>query len=163
MIEGMKLFWLSCLLSFSLFAAVTKNEVTGLQRQSFGLKEACIKAGFEHLLLVEAKNPTTVDCMGRDLNAMDFCRKIEATKPLLRGIVSKSKSQIYCEYGETVSLSLICDQQHYQYCQNAKIGCEQLRPIFADKLELMHSSLTGTPTNLNCHYSVSENIAPTIL
>lgn len=151
------------LFSLSTNAAVVKNDVTGLKRESFALKEACTKAGFEHLLLVEAKNATTIDCMGRDLNALDFCKKVKGSGSLLRGFVSQSKSQVYCEYGETVSLSIVCDQKHYQYCQNAERGCEQLRPVFADELKLMHSSLTGAPTNLNCHYSVSELSLPSDL
>lgn len=144
----------------NLHAAVIKNDVTGLKRKAFGLKEACEKAGFEHLLLVEAASPVAVDCMGRELNVQSFCEKIEGPSNLIRGFVSRSKSQVYCEYGEAVSLTLKCDQEHYKYCQNAKKGCEDLRSVFAKKLELMHSSFTGTPTNLNCHYSVSDPLVP---
>ena len=142
-----------------LHAAIIKNDVTGLKRQSYSLKEACTKAGFKHLLLVDAQDVVTVDCMGQKLNAKDFCLKEQNPgKSFIRGFVSASQSQVYCEYAEAVSLSLKCDQQHYKYCQNANQGCEQLRGNFAHDLELMHASLTGAPTNLNCHYSVSDTL-----
>ena len=149
--------------TLSSHAAVIKNDVTGLKREVFSLKQACEKTGFIHLLLVEAKNATTVECMGRDLKALDFCQKIEGRAPFLRGFVSASTSQVFCEYGESVSLSLSCDQEHYGFCQNAKKGCDELRNSFAQKLELLHSSLTGIPKNLNCHYSVSvDPLNPTL-
>tara|TARA_R110000868_G_scaffold164359_20_gene396964 strand:+ start:3902 stop:4378 length:477 start_codon:yes stop_codon:yes gene_type:complete len=144
----------------SLFAAVLKNEVGGLKRKAFSLKEACEKFGLKDNLLVEAVGSTKLDCMGREVEVAAFCEKIESNDALLRGFVSKSKSQVYCEYGTSVSLSLSCDKDHYHYCQKAETGCKQLRSIFAKKLDLMHSSLTGTPKVLNCHYSIPDPLLP---
>lgn len=138
------------------YSAVIKNEVGGLKRKAFTLKEACIKAGFKDNLLVEASNSVTIDCMGRELNINDFCTKLNVDPNLLRGFVSKSKSQVYCEYGTSVSLTLSCDKDHFSYCQNAKKGCEKLGQNFAIRLSLMHSSLTGVPKNINCHFSTPD-------
>ncbi len=145
-------------------AAVLKNEVGVQKRKSFGLKAACEQFGFKDNLLVDVINPTTIDCMGRELSIRSFCQKVDGGGwQLLRGFASKSKSQIYCEYGETVSLSLSCDEDHFQYCQNAHKGCDELREVFAMTLNLMHSSLTGTPKNLNCYYSISDPLLPQVL
>lgn len=146
------------------YAAVLKNDVGVLKRKSFSLKQACEKSGLKDNLLVDAINSTTLDCMGRELSVRKFCQNIESDGwQLLRGFVSESKSQVYCEYGETVSLTLSCDKEHYQYCQNAKKGCDELREVFAMTLNLMHSSLTGRPKNLNCHYSITDPLLPTSL
>lgn len=145
-------------------AAVIKNEVGVQKRKSFSLKEACEKSGLKDNLLVDVINSSTLDCMGRELSIRTFCQKIDgAGWQLLRGFASKSKSQVYCEYGETVSLSLSCDEEHYKFCQNAKKGCDELREVFAMTLNLMHSSLTGTPKNLNCYYSITDPLLPSSL
>lgn len=151
------------LLTQSVSAAVLKNEVGGLKRKAFTLKETCEGLGLKDNLLVEAIGTTQVDCMGRNIEVATFCDKIESRDALLRGFVSKSKSQVYCEYGTSVSLSLSCDKDHYVYCQSAKTGCEQLKSVFAKSLELMHSSLTGTPKVLNCHFSISDPLMPKTL
>ncbi len=144
--------------------AVLKNEVGVQKRKSFSLKEACEKSGLRDNLLVEVVNSSTIDCMGREVSIRSFCQKVDSDGwQLLRGFASKSKSQIYCEYGETVSLSLSCDEDHYQYCQNAQKGCDELREVFAMTLNLMHSSLTGRPKNLNCYYSISDPLLKNIL
>lgn len=148
---------------FSVHAAVIKNDVSGLKRKAFSLKEACTKAGFDHLLMVEADSSLIVDCMGRKLNAHEFCKNNEGGDNFIRGFVSASKSQVYCEYAEAVSLTISCDQNHHKYCQNAKVGCGELKDVFANKLELMHSSLTGTPVNLNCHFAISDPLLNTTL
>src|SRR5690606_10644335 len=109
--------------TLSAHAAVIKNDITGLKREVFTLKQACSQAGFKHLLLVEAKDAISVDCIGRELKARDFCAKIEGRAPFLRGFVSKATGQVFCEFGDAVSLTLSCDQEHYHYCQNAKNGC----------------------------------------
>lgn len=144
--------------------AVLKNDVGVQKRKSFSIKEACEKSGLKDNLLVDVINSTTLDCMGRELSIRSFCQKVDGGGwQLLRGFASKSKSQVYCEYGETVSLSLSCDEEHYNYCQNPKKGCDELREVFAMTLNLMHSSLTGRPKNLNCYYSITDPLLPTSL
>lgn len=153
----MKKLYLLFLISFGALASIT-FEAEGLRRDFFTLKEACEEMGHQHNLLIKAQPPSQVDCMGRLIQATDFCLKKERSgrPPLLRGVIDRVEDQVVCETGLAVQLGLDCQgSRGRRYCDEPETGCQELGQVFARKLVLAHSAVTGLgeDTRLNCFYS----------
>lgn len=74
-------------------------------------------------------------------------------KTLTRGYVDQSKKKVVCEMSESVMISVSCDSRDLKYCFDPKKGCEELRKIYGNRLEIAHYSLLEK--NLNCYFSKS--------
>ena len=143
----------------TLNAAVIKHEVTSAKYEEFSLKEVCAKLGAKNLELIEAKSLTEIDCMGKVYPALDFClNKFPLEKTLTRAIVDEKSKMVKCEMSESVMLSVSCDKQDLTYCFDPKKGCDDLRKIYANRLEVAHFSMLDK--NINCYFAkpIGENV-----
>ncbi len=135
-----------------LHAAVLKHEVSKPTFHEFPFKEVCEKLGAKHLELIEAKSLTEIDCMGKVYPAFDFClNKYPMEKTLTRAIVDGKSKTVKCEMSESVMISLSCDKRDLKYCFNPKSGCEELRKLYANRLEVAHYSMLEK--NINCYFA----------
>lgn len=139
-------------LSFFLNAAVIKHEVSKPSFQEFSFKEVCEKLGAKNLELIEAKSLSEIDCMGKVYPAIDFClNKFPLEKTLTRALVDGKTKTVKCEMSESVMLSISCDKRDLKYCLIPKSGCEELRKIYANRLEVAHFSMLEK--NINCYFA----------
>lgn len=142
------------LFSFSIHSAVLKHEVTKAQYELFPFKEVCQKLGAKNLELIEAKSLSEIDCMGKVYPAIEFClNQFLLDKTITRALVDSSTKSVKCEKSISVMISISCDKRDMKYCFKPKEGCEELRKIYANRLELAHFSMLEK--NINCYFSKS--------
>ncbi len=136
----------------SLHAAFLKHEVTTPQFREFEYSEVCEVMGAKNSLLISPHLLTEMECFNKSYSLMDFClKKIPTDKALTRGFVDLVKKKAVCEISESVIISLSCDRRDLKYCLIPEKGCEDLRIIYANRLETAHSSLVDK--KLNCYFS----------
>lgn len=141
---------------FSLLAhsAVLKHEVSKPQYEIFPFKEVCQKLGAKNLEMIEAKSLSEIDCMGKVYPAIDFClNQFLLDKTLTRALVDADTKSVKCEKSLSVMISISCDKRDLKYCFKPKEGCEELRKIYANRLELAHFSMLEK--NINCYFAKS--------
>lgn len=143
---------------FSTFinAAVIKHETLKPTFQEFPFLEVCEKLGAKNFELIEAKSMNEIDCMGKVFAAIEFCKeKFPNDKSLTRAIVDGKTKMVKCEHSNSVMLSISCDARDAKYCLDAKAGCEELKNIYATKLDIAHYSYIEQQNerNLNCYFS----------
>lgn len=140
------------LLSLSLNAAVLKHEVSKASFHEFPFKEVCEKLGAKNFELIEAKSLSEIDCMGKVYPAIDFClNKYPLEKTLTRAIVDEKSKTVKCEMSESVMISISCDKRDLKYCLSPKSGCDELRKLYANRLEVAHFSMLEK--NINCYFA----------
>ncbi len=148
-----------CLLFFSAQAEVLKHEASAKIIKSFPFKEVCTTLGSKNNEMIEAKSLTEIDCMGKVFPALQFCLlQFPLEKTITRGIVNAKDKKVDCELSSSVMVSVSCDKRDLKYCFDPKKGCEELRKIYAYRLEIAHYSLLEK--NLNCYFakSIGENL-----
>lgn len=142
------------LYSMSLPSAVLKHEISKAQYESFPFKEVCQKLGAKNLEIIEAKSLSEIDCMGKVYPAIDFClNQFLMDKTITRALVDSKTKTVKCEKSVSVMISLSCDKRDLKYCFNPQKGCEELRKIYANRLELVHYSMLEK--NINCYFAKS--------
>lgn len=135
-------------------AAVLKHESSSMVNKEFEYAEFCQTMGAKHSELVSVKSMRELECLNKSYSAIDFClKKFPTDKMLTRGYIDESKKKVICEMSKSVMLSVSCDDRDASYCLKPKEGCEELRKIYAHKLEIAHFSLLEK--NLNCYFSQS--------
>lgn len=140
------------IIAFNVDAAVLKHEVSTSKNYEFNFREMCEAMGSKNLELISAKSMTELDCMGKFFKIIDFClSKFPLDKNLTRGIIDNEKKKIICETSTSVMISVSCDSRDVKYCLDPKKGCEELRKIYAYKLEVAHYS--KLEKNINCYFS----------
>lgn len=133
-------------------AAVLKHDISSPRYKDFEYKEVCETMGSKDAILITPKSLTELECLNKSYNLTDFClKKYPLEKSLTRGHVDQEKKKVICEMSESVMLSVSCDSRDLKYCFNPKHGCEELRKIYAYRLEIAHYSLLEK--NLNCYFS----------
>lgn len=150
---------ISILLLMNLQAAVLKHEVSLAKYEEFEYAEVCEVMGVKNAILISPKSLSEIECLNKTYSLIDFClKKFPIEKMLTRGYVDQVKKKVICEMGETVMLTLSCDRRDFKYCFNPKKRCEELRKIYANRLELTHFSMIEK--NLNCYFSkqIGENL-----
>jgi hypothetical protein len=143
----------------SVEAEVLKHEASSKTIKSFTFKEVCTGLGSKNNEMIEAKSLTEIDCMGKVFPVMQFClNQFPLEKTLARGIVNSKEKKVECEMSASVTVSVSCDKRDLKYCFDPKKGCEELRKIYAYRLEVAHYSLLEK--NLNCYFSksIGENL-----
>ncbi|MFT6068409.1 MAG: hypothetical protein ACJAT2_000176 [Bacteriovoracaceae bacterium] len=160
----MKVFLL-LIISFPGWSKVIDHSVTLKRIEIYTMKEACQLLGHTDLLLVDKKDRSTLDCMGKYEKVTSFCEKKFPKDPTLtRGYIDHTSNQVICERGKNVVLKVACDKRDLPYCKNPKKGCEKLGKIFATRLEVFRSTLVKFSKGraLNCFYSVKEDESETL-
>ena len=113
--------------------------------------------GHKEVLMADAVNSFTVDCMGKRVKASDFCKKqFPKDKLLTRGYLNLEKDELLCQFGHRVLLTVSCDERDLKYCAySAKKGCTELKEIFALALTMIHYSILREKDvhHLHCYFS----------
>ena len=150
------------ILSLPLDASVLVNQRTGLEQKVFSIKQACEKAGLKENLLTGAKDITKMDCMGRELVVLDFCKTLKLPG-LVRGFVLEDE-RVVCESAKTVHVKIDCKDKT-SFCKDKVQACKRLKKSFAHSLDLLHSGLTGPSlleaSELSCFFTskIEEDIS----
>lgn len=140
------------LLSFTLEAAVLKHEVSSPKYKEFDYKEVCESFKVKDVMLVTPVSLTEIECFNKKFQLLDFClNKFPLDKTLTRGYVDKEKKKVICEMSDSVMISVSCDQRDLKYCFDPKKGCEELRKIYGNRLDVAHFSMLEK--NLNCYFA----------
>lgn len=150
----MKIIPLFILITFPLPlpAAVIKHEVSKARSEEFSFREVCDKLGAKNFELIEAKSMSEIDCMGKAFPAIDFClNKYPLDKTLTRAIVDGKTKTVKCEHSESVMVSVSCDERDLKYCFDPKKGCDDLKKIYANRLQVAHYSMLEK--NINCYFA----------
>lgn len=116
--------------------------------------------GYKNLLIVEKDGPWKLNCMSKKISLTNFCNKELGQAPsLLYGKIDEIDKKVSCVTGQSVRLVLQCDSSHSNYCKNKVIGCDFLKPYYANNLESMHQSLSSNEQGkvLTCYYSKKIN------
>jgi hypothetical protein len=136
----------------SLYAAVIKHDISSPRYVNSDYKEVCQEMGAKDSLLISPKSLTEMECFNKTYKLIDFClKKFPMDKTLTRGYVDTDKKKVICEMSDSVLVSVSCDSRDLKYCFNPKKGCEELKKIYANRLEVAHYSLLEK--NLNCYFS----------
>lgn len=145
-------FLITLILSQSLNAAVLKHDVSNSIEKEFEYKEVCQTMGAKDAMLVAPKSLSEMECFNKSYRLIDFClQKFPMEKNLTRGFVDTTKKKVVCEMSDSVMISVSCDSRDLKYCFKPKEGCEELRKIYAYRLEIAHYSMLDK--NLNCYFS----------
>jgi len=143
------------LVTLSVFAKLERVQEEGVSIKRFGFKEVCTYFGVKDPLIVEKKDPKTIDCMGKEFSISKFCLdKYELVHNYTKARFDIVEKKVNCHFAETVILSVECDKKHKHYCAKPKSGCDKLKGNFAFGLELSKSMLLEKfPMILKCFYS----------
>ena len=152
----LSLFFYSALIQ----AAVIKHNALKPTFKEFSFREVCEKLGSKNLELIEAKSINEIDCMGKIFAAVEFCKIIEKNDDTLtRAIVDEKSKTVNCEHSSSVMLSISCDSRDAKYCLDPKKGCEELKDMYAVKLDMAHYSLIEQKNekSINCYFAKALN------
>jgi len=140
-------------------SAVIKHDVQSPKLDIFTFKEVCQKLGAKNFEMIEENSPTEIDCMGKSYPVIDFClHQFLMDKTITRGIIDSKSKTVKCERSTSVMVSLSCDKKDLTYCFDPKKGCNEIRKIYANRLELVHYSMLEK--NINCYFArpIGENL-----
>jgi hypothetical protein len=139
-------------ISQSLHAAVIKHDVSSPTYKEFDYKEVCETFKVKDAVLVSPSSLTEMECFNKKFQLMEFClSKFPMEKTLTRGYVDKDKKKVICEMSESVMISVSCDERDLKYCFDPKRGCEELKKIYGNRLDIAHFSMLEK--NLNCYFA----------
>ncbi len=143
--------------SNSLYSKVISFDVTSPKYKKYSFESTCTIMGQgKKLLLIEAHNLSSIDCMGEVVKVSEFCSEVLTEKDtFLRGVVDEEKRQVICHLGTAAKLIVSCKGN--TYCQNKNTGCKKLNSIFASSLDYIHGSIQEDEKILSCYFS-SKNI-----
>jgi hypothetical protein len=143
------------LVTLSVFAKLERVQEEGVSIKRFGFKEVCSSFGVKDPLIVEKKDPKTIDCMGKEFPIAKFClNKYELVHNYTKARFDSVEKKVNCHFAETVILSVECDKKHGHYCKSPDKGCKKLKPNFAFGLDFSKSLLLEKfPMILKCFYS----------
>lgn len=146
------------LFSFITFAGVVRDEVTVTEKSSFPFKTVCQKMVSHESPLIEVVSGSVIDCMGKKVDAGDFCDKELAHDPYyLRGLVDEDSQKVICQSGKKVLFKYQCVKlSDAELCRaQAKPSCQVIQTKLARRLDLVHFSFTKNSVGikeLNCHF-----------
>ncbi len=139
--------------SSSLYSKVISFDVTSPKYKKYSYESTCTIMGQgKKLLLIEAHDLSSIDCMGEVVKVSEFCLQVLTDKDtFLRGLVDKENRQVICHLGEAAKLIVSC--QGNTYCQDKNTGCKKLNSIFAANLDYIHGSIQQDEKILSCYFS----------
>ena len=126
------------LFSQVLHAAVLKHDISSPIYKEFEYTEVCTTMGAKQAILTSPKSLSEMECLNKTYLIKMLTQK--------RGI-----KKVVCEMSESVMVSVSCDKRDLKYCFAPQKGCEELRKIYAHRLETAHFSMLEK--NLNCYFS----------
>ena len=146
--------WLLLFIFSKSHAAVLKHDVSKALLSEYTYQEVCSEMGVKDSILISPQSLTSIECLNKKFNLTDFClKKFPMDKSLTRGFFDRDKKKVICEKSDSVMISVSCDERDLKYCFKPKEGCNELRKIYANRLEIAHFSMLEK--NLNCYFSKS--------
>jgi hypothetical protein len=142
------------------FAHIIQDDVSVTERTRHSLKYACTKSGYPDSPLIDIVSGTKIDCMGRKIDASEFCDKELAADPYyLRAYIDKEKQEVVCVTGKKVLFKYLCVKiSDKALCEStAEAACKYIRNKLAKRLEIVHSSFVKNEKGikqLNCFYEI---------
>ncbi len=148
------------LFTFSTFASITSELVTGADRKIFTYSQVCEFFGVKNALLVDKKSSSMIDCMGKEFEIAKFCEaKFAKEANYTKGRFDLVDGKVACHFSDTVILELVCENQYASFCKDTKASCESIKANFAHSLELSTSMILEIyPPRLKCFYQSKAKI-----
>jgi hypothetical protein len=140
------------------YAGVVKDDVSVTDKVSYSWKTVCAKSVIHETPLIEAVSGTELDCMGKKINASDFCFKELAHDPyFLRGFVNESTKEVICHSGKKVIFKYQCVRlADKNLCaKSSEAACKEMKHKLARRLDIVHHSFTKNEKGikeLNCYF-----------
>lgn len=146
------------LIPFLAFAHIVQDDVSVTEKTRHSLKQVCTKMGFVDSPLIEIVSGTKIDCMGRKVEAGDFCEKVMAADPYyLRAYIDRDKNEVICVSGKKVLFKYQCVKlsDKAMCSQEAKVSCTYIQKKLARRLDMVHASFVRNEKGikqLNCFF-----------
>ncbi|HXH31129.1 MAG TPA: hypothetical protein VNJ01_09990 [Bacteriovoracaceae bacterium] len=140
------------------FAHVVTDDVSVTEKNPFNFQSVCKSMVTHETPLIEPVSGTELDCMGKKVQASDFCLKAMAADPYyLRAYVDKEKKQVVCVSGKKVIFKYLCVKlSDQEICgAGAQESCKVIQHKLARRLDVVHSSFTKNDKGirqLNCYF-----------
>lgn len=153
-ILNLKYIWAAILLSLPsiLYSAVLKHETSLQKVQDYSYADFCETMKAKNSTLITSNSIGEISCLDQKFNILDFCLlKNPLDKHFTRGYSVEKDKKVYCENAQSVMVSVSCDKRDMNYCLVPFKGCQQLKKIYAYRLEVVHYSMLEK--NLNCYFS----------
>ena len=139
-------------LAWPLYSAVLKHESSKLKMQNYSYQDFCETMKAKSATLISASGMDELECFNQKFKIVDFCmQKAPLEKHITRGYAVEKEKKVYCEEAQSVMVSVSCDARDMHFCLDPKKGCEQLKKIYAFRLEVVHYSMLEK--NLNCYFA----------
>lgn len=143
------------LFSSNTFAKVFNHEIVEGQLHDYSFIDLCETMKAKNNLLISPIGLTELECFNQKFKISDFClKKLPIDANFTRGFINQDEKKIYCETAKAVTISIDCKQKNI--CQQSKNACDKLHLIYANKLELNHSSVVAG--RLNCYFTSSLEV-----
>jgi len=144
--------WAMIFLSWPVYSKVLKHETTKQKVETYSFIDLCKTMKAKNTSLITPVNIGELECFNEKFSIIDFClQKSPLEKHLTRGYAVEKEKKIYCEQALSVMFSVSCDERDMHLCFNPKKGCEQLKKIYAYRLDIAHYSMLEK--NLNCYFA----------
>lgn len=142
---------------FPTYGKILNYDIAVIKDNYFSLNEVCQTMIKINAPLVEAVSLTKIECMGKLVDAIEFCDKKFSNSPELARALAKDK-KLNCQMANRVSVSYLCKKGD-EYCKDKEIGCQKLKSRLARNLRISQSSLVAVENGkkLSCYYD-SESL-----
>ncbi len=140
------------------FSHVIQDDVTVSEKNRYSFKTVCSKSGHPDSPLIEVFSGSTLDCMGRKIDAADFCDRERAGDPFyLRAVVNADRQEVICVSGKKVLFRYLCVKltDRALCSQTADFACTYIKAKLARRLDLVHGSFLKNEKGikqLNCFF-----------
>lgn len=137
---------------------IVKDDLFLQSEKTFTFEKVCKDLLQRESPLIDAASIGKLDCMGKTVEVIDFCKKEFPEEPgLARGLVDLESKKVKCQIASRVIMSYQCAGGD-GLCADKDIGCYLLKERFAANLKISHASiLQGKDSSkLNCYFSSSK-------
>lgn len=127
--------FLSCLffIQFS-YSDIIKDDIYILEKKKYPLVKVCQKMLKKDYPLVSKESISKINCMGKIINAINFCSKTEVANPyLVRALVTDK--ELTCISSKKVNLKYKCKKQD-SLCSTSESACKKLKRKLAYRLRV---------------------------
>jgi hypothetical protein len=146
------------LIPFLALAHVIQDDVTVTEKTRYSLKSVCSKSGHPDSPLIEVISGTTIDCMGRRIDAADFCDREHAADPFyLRAVLNADRQEVICVSGKKVIFRYLCVKltDRALCSRSADYACGYIKGKLARRLDIVHAAFLKNEKGiqqLNCFF-----------
>lgn len=138
-------------------ASLTKFDVFNSKKLYYDYSAVCTDALGRVAEIIDVVDSKTLNCMGTEVNAAQFCdKKYYTEKGYMRGYLDKQAQKLVCQHASRVVMSFKCPKNSKQaYCTDALNGCKIFQNLLAKNLDLFHHSLIkrdDETKDLNCYF-----------